>query len=962
MKVRYFWLVLFILPSINHAKTLDPDKLFSDPNILDLKLSPDAKYVASYIDADKNFIALTDYVAGRNYRLVTFPDKYRVLEFNWVDSDTIYVDYMELSSNISLHAFISFSFFGDTPKIKTYYSDAKGYVVGFLPDEDDQVLFAKSGSSHGDQKVYKVSVSELSSGDISGAKNFRKPMENTFFYGWDSASQSLLSVALDNKKIGIWQLRKDAKEWRKLYEFEDTDEQFLPVSFRGDSELTVLTNKTTDLVSLATFNINTQKIDRVIYSDDRYDLTNASFDRDGSLVSVSYFDHGRMSKHFFADRKKKEFKLLEKAFPGKQISIVSTASKSNKKIIRVYSSDDPGSYYVFDDKKLSANFLSKSYFELSEKDLNTSRELSTQLGDGTEIESILTVPKGFNNHVLLVVPHGGPVGVRDVSMYDAETQYFANRGYSVLKVNFRGSTGFGKKFSDSGRGQWGKIIERDISTVVSQVRKKYRFKNTCAMGGSYGGYSSMMLGIAHPDIYDCVVATFGVFDLPLLFNTSNRKMNEYSLKAVESVVGKLDDSLKLTSPFRLSGKIKFPVLIIAGRNDQVAGFEQSNRMKYILEKQGADVEFEAYNEVGHGHGTWYGERHQHALVDDFIRRKLNISDAASGISKGILAKEKLLIANEYNGTRFTAENPELALKYYRESANLGNAKAKFMLGDFYEHGRGGVKKSISTAVSYYRDASSQGYDVATYHLAELYKGQLVGGVRNDEIFDLYSLADQQGNNLAYLDLARMYCEGSGVEKQFARGLEMFSLQGAGKDAGEGREKFSQDEEEKNITRKERDVIGELLASNLLSHVEIEKIKKYISEKYSIGSFDFSVKIDGFGIVRNDKYYSNSLYVSESKDKISLDEVGDFGVQVKFRGVDEDGGKIAYRIKWTKPRLNDENDKLRSDVNRLFFVSPDNEPVYYFSLDEDWEKVRGDWKIEVYSLDGELLAQKSFTTL
>ncbi|MDU0353667.1 prolyl oligopeptidase family serine peptidase [Paraglaciecola aquimarina] len=182
------------------------------------------------------------------------------------------------------------------------------------------------------------------------------------------------------------------------------------------------------------------------------------------------------------------------------------------------------------------------------------------------------------------MPHGGPIGPRDINSFNSQVQFLTNRGYSVLQVNYRGSRGFGRAFKNSGRGQWGRKIEQDISTAVEQVTKQTSFKHTCAIGASYGGYSSVMLAILHPKQYDCVVARFGVFDLPLIFNDRNTKKSDYLQKVWSKVVGEYTPKLKDYSPVYFADLLKAPILITAGRLDTRASFEHSNRLKYVLEK------------------------------------------------------------------------------------------------------------------------------------------------------------------------------------------------------------------------------------------------------------------------------------------------------------------------------------------------------------------------------------------
>jgi dipeptidyl aminopeptidase/acylaminoacyl peptidase len=221
------------------------------------------------------------------------------------------------------------------------------------------------------------------------------------------------------------------------------------------------------------------------------------------------------------------------------------------------------------------------------------------------------------------MPHGGPIGVRETATFDPQVEFLASRGYSVLKVNFRGSSGFGKKFQNSGVGQLGRAIEHAITTVVEQVRSQHNYTKMCAIGTSYGGYSAMMLAMLHPDDYQCVISMFGVYDLPLLFNSTNATLVPEMQQALRLVLGDNNDALKQVSPFYMAEKLKAPLLLIAGKRDKIAWFEQSDRMAYRLKQLDKDVETLFCKNSAHGHQYYKDYWHQFDAISAFLLRRLD---------------------------------------------------------------------------------------------------------------------------------------------------------------------------------------------------------------------------------------------------------------------------------------------------------------------------------------------------
>ncbi|MET1255896.1 alpha/beta hydrolase family protein [Aliikangiella maris] len=142
--------------------------------------------------------------------------------------------------------------------------------------------------------------------------------------------------------------------------------------------------------------------------------------------------------------------IVGKAFVGKQIVTVSQQENSDYSIIFVFASNDSGSYYLLNKKTLVAELILKKYESHKNFQFAKSELLSIKVEDDQIIEGILTRPIKHSNKTLLVVPHGGPIGIRDLDNLNRDAQYYTSRGYSVLRVNFRGSFGFGKLFKQSG--------------------------------------------------------------------------------------------------------------------------------------------------------------------------------------------------------------------------------------------------------------------------------------------------------------------------------------------------------------------------------------------------------------------------------------------------------------------------------------------------------------------------------
>jgi len=225
--------------------------------------------------------------------------------------------------------------------------------------------------------------------------------------------------------------------------------------------------------------------------------------------------------------------------------------------------------------------------------------------DGLTIHGYLTLPKGreAKGLPLVVNPHGGP-WARDEWGYNPEIQLLANRGYAVLQMNFRGSTGYGREFWTKSFKQWGKTMQDDITDGVEFLVKSGQVdpKRVAIYGASYGGYATLA-GITYtPDLYACAVDYVGVSDLFTFQRSIPPYWAPYKEMMFEMVGDPVKDSLLLdaASPARHADKIKTPLFIAQGANDPRVVKAESDQMVAALKAQGVEVEYMVKDNEGHG--------------------------------------------------------------------------------------------------------------------------------------------------------------------------------------------------------------------------------------------------------------------------------------------------------------------------------------------------------------------------
>ena len=213
-------------------------------------------------------------------------------------------------------------------------------------------------------------------------------------------------------------------------------------------------------------------------------------------------------------------------------------------------------------------------------------------------------PRGkAKQYPLVVIPHGGPHGVRDYWQYQTEVQLLANRGYAVLQVNFRGSGGFGLAHQEAGYGKWGTLMQDDITDAVyALITDNIVDKNRmCIYGGSYGGYSALMGTIRTPDLFKCAIGSVGVYDLPLMFKEGDITNTKSGLAYLKNVLGENQEDLKQRSPSYNVDKIKANILLIHGKQDERAPIEQVESLKSAMDKHNKKYQYLEISDEGHGY-------------------------------------------------------------------------------------------------------------------------------------------------------------------------------------------------------------------------------------------------------------------------------------------------------------------------------------------------------------------------
>jgi len=337
---------------------------------------------------------------------------------------------------------------------------------------------------------------------------------------------------------------------------------------------------------------------RVLIEDPDNDVTGVYADPySGAIVGV-FLGGTETSIRWLDEGAGQRYNSVQRAFPGKVVSLYGWTSDGSKTLALVEAADSAPVYYLIDFSTHRADIAAEPYPDLTGVKLGEVRQISYSARDGTKIPAYLTLPPAAapGPLPLVVLPHGGPNARDYYPNFDFVAQFLASRGYAVLQPQFRGSTGFGDAFERAGYRQWGGLMQDDVTDGVQAMVEQHIAAphSVCIAGFSYGGYAALAGAAFTPQVYSCAVSVNGVSDIPGLLRSvvpRSSSLGYFGYIRVFSSIGDEttarigspnDAKLAAKSPINAISAINVPVLIMYGTDDGVVPNDQSERMAQAL--------------------------------------------------------------------------------------------------------------------------------------------------------------------------------------------------------------------------------------------------------------------------------------------------------------------------------------------------------------------------------------------
>jgi dipeptidyl aminopeptidase/acylaminoacyl peptidase len=613
---------------------VDREKFFGNPEIAGAQISPDGKWIA-YLKPYKETRNVWVKRVGESYEqghLVTADPKRPIPGFFWSRDGKyiLFVQDHEGDENFNVYAVDPAAQPApgkDAPEARNLTA-AKGVnaMIYAVPKAEPDVIFVglndREAAWH---DVYKVKIS-------TGERTLlRKNTER--IAGWVFDKQANLRLALRTTDKGDTEiLRVDPEGFTKIYDC-NVFEAAGPVQFHPDGKRVYLeTNKgDRDLSELVLFDPATGKEEKV-ESDPKkqVDFGTAIFSELTDELIATVYEGDRTRIYWKNKVWEADYNLLKKKLPGREIHLVSSTADEQVWLIAATSDQDPGSCYRFDrkTKKLTMEYISRK--DLPRQAMATMQPIHFTSSDGLDIPAYLTLPKGVpaKNLPLIVNPHGGP-WYRDSWRFNNEVQFLANRGYAVLQPNFRGSTGYGKKFLNAGNRQWGDKMQDDITWGVKALIAKGIAdpKRVGIYGGSYGGYATLAGVTFTPSLYAAAVDYVGVSNL-ITFQETIPAYWEAFRTILKTRVGdpatpEGKQQLERQSPINSANKIITPLLVVQGANDPRVNKAESDQIVISLRDRHYPVAYLCAPDEGHGFHRPVNSMAMYAATEKFMAQYLH---------------------------------------------------------------------------------------------------------------------------------------------------------------------------------------------------------------------------------------------------------------------------------------------------------------------------------------------------
>jgi len=651
MKRVRVWGMTVLLAMTGHAGAVDLEHYLRRDAFTDIKISPTGEFYAATIPMeDRTGLAIMRRNDGKLVGSFVPPRNNHANDFDWVNDQRVLIGLAEKFGSLDepqptgelfgINAdggrgelLIGYRVQGNGPGTRIQPKKVEAvaaFVIDALPDQDRRVLV----------KVMPFSADPFTSAerlDVNSGKRTpvaRSPVQRADFVA-DGKGEVRFADGAGADNVNKLYYREGAgAAWKMINDQGVSQRIERALGFSEDGALAyLLVEQPSGPDAIVSWNpANDER--RELLRDAVVDPAKVIYKR-GTSIPIGALYLGDRPRTRFFDETSADARLqrsLEQAFDGQAVFITSSSRDGRLAMVQVWSGSNPGDFYVFDTQAKKADLVVSRSQWVDPESAAVVQPIALKARDGLPLHGFVTRAKGSEGKRLpmVVMPHGGPFFVYDDGAYDRESQLLAAAGYAVLQVNFRGSSNYGRMHAHAGGREWGGKMQDDLTdatrwAVAEGIADSAKI---CMYGASYGGYAALMGVAKEPSLYQCAAGYVGVYDLPIMFTSGDIQRRGSGETYLKEWIGDRTQ-VGAVSPVNLADRIKVPVFLAAGGEDERAPILHTKRMEAALKKAGVPVEALYYPTEGHGFYTDAHRREYYTRLLAFLSNSLGGQTASA---------------------------------------------------------------------------------------------------------------------------------------------------------------------------------------------------------------------------------------------------------------------------------------------------------------------------------------------
>lgn len=596
------------------------ETLFGNPERSRPQLSPNGEYLAYLAPDEKNVMQVWLRTVGQeDDRQLTHDQKRGIRAYFWTYSQNSLIYLQDSDGDENFHLY-GVNIQSNIVRDLTPFQGVKAQPIDFDPEFPHEALIGLNLRNPQIFDVYRLNLN-------NGAVEFDTENPGNIV-SWTADAQFQIRAAVAATPDGGSELlyRESVNsDWETLISWSPEDEGSA-LSFSADNQtLYIIGSHDANAGRLIALDLNS-KAETVIAEDSQYDVGGILMHPTNRTIQAVSFYKAKVEWQILDESIAADFEAISQVREG-QYGIGSRDLDDETWLISYLTDDGPVYYYSYDRASKSSTLLFSNQPELEELPLANMQPVTYTARDGLTIHGYLTLPVGIDakNLPTILFVHGGP-WARDTWGYSPTVQWLANRGYAVLQVNYRGSTGYGKAFVNAGNREWAAKMHDDLIDAVNWiVEEGIADENKVAiMGGSYGGYAALVGLTFTPDVFACGVDIVGPSSLITLLQSIPPYWKPL-LANMYYRVGNLEteeEFLKARSPLFFVDKIEKPLLIGQGANDPRVKQAESEQIVQAMQEAGKPVQYVLYTDEGHGFARPENRLHFYAIAEQFLGQYL----------------------------------------------------------------------------------------------------------------------------------------------------------------------------------------------------------------------------------------------------------------------------------------------------------------------------------------------------